>query len=157
VEEDWHTASKEGIPIRKAMTDVSIAVDIKASRDRVLAVLCDVERWPEWTSTVTSVRRIDDGPFAVGSRAQMRQPKLLPAVWQVTQFDGKSSFAWATRSPGVRIEAGHLVEPNGAGSKVTLSLHFSGLLGPLVARVYRKLNQRYLATEAEGLRKRCEG
>jgi hypothetical protein len=86
----------------------------------------------------------------------VRQPKLLPAVWKVTELDKKGSFTWTTRSPGVQIKAGHLVEAEGAGSRVTLSLHFSGLLGSLVARVYRGLNQRYLATEAEGLRKRCE-
>jgi uncharacterized protein YndB with AHSA1/START domain len=141
----------------RSTTDFSIVVDIKASPDRVLPVLYDVERWPEWTSTMTSVRRMDAGPFAVGSRARVRQPKLLPAVWQVTELDERRSFTWVTRSPGVQIRAGHLVEVDGAGSRVTLSLEFSGLLGPLVARLYRSLNERYLATEAEGLRKRCEG
>jgi uncharacterized membrane protein len=139
------------------MTHLSIVVDIKAPPDRVLAVLCDVERWPEWTSTMTSVRRMDDGSLAVGSRARVRQPRLLPTVWQVTELDERRSFTWVTRSPGVQIEAGHLVEADGAGSRVTLSLQFSGLLGSLVARLYRSLNKRYLATEAKGLRERCEG
>src|ERR1700737_1302301 len=102
------------------MTHFSILVDIQASPDRVWAVLCDVERWPEWTSTMTSVRRMDDAPFAVGSKARVRQPRLLPAVWQVTELDERRSFTWVTRSPGVRIEAGHLVERVGSGSRVTL-------------------------------------
>jgi hypothetical protein len=105
---------------------------------------------------MTSVRRMDHGPFAVGSRARVRQPKLLPAVWQVTELDEGRSFTWVTRSPGLQIEAGHLVEADGAGSRVTLSVQFSGLLGPLVARLYRSLNELYLATEAKGLRERCE-
>ena len=137
------------------MTDYSVVVDINAASEHVLGVLCDVERWPEWTASVTSVRRLEDGPFRVGSRAHVRQPKLLPAVWQVTELD-QQNFTWVTRSPGVRIRAGHLVEANGAGSKVTLSLQFSGFLGKLVARLYRNLTERYLATEAEGLRRRCE-
>jgi uncharacterized membrane protein len=136
--------------------DLSIDVDIKASPDRVLAVLCDIERWPEWTSTMTSVRRMDDGPLVVGSRAQIRQPKLLPAVWQVTELDERRSFTWVTRSPGVRVKAGHLVEADGVGSRVRLSLEYSGLLGSLVARIYRHLNERYLAIEAKGLREHCE-
>src|SRR5271166_4994448 len=139
------------------MADFRITVAIQAPPERVLAVLCDVERWPEWTSTMTSVRRMDGGPFAVGSRARVRQPKLLPAVWQVTELDPKKSFTWVTRSPGVQIKAGHWVEADGAGSKVTLSLQFSGLLGTLAARVYGDLSERYLATEAKGLSKRCEG
>ncbi|SRR5260370_22870905 len=101
----------------RATKDFSIVVDIIASPDRVLAVLCDIERWPEWTSTMTSVRRMDDGPFAVGSRARVRQPKLMPAVWQVTELDERRSFTWVTRSPGVQIRAGHLVEVDGAGSR----------------------------------------
>jgi hypothetical protein len=137
------------------MTDFNIVVDIQAPPDRVLAVLCDVARWPEWTATTTSVRRIDDGPLAAGSRARVRQPKLRPAVWQVTELDDKG-FTWVTRSPGMQIRAGHLVEANGAGSRVTLSLAFSGFFAPLAVRVYRNLTQRYLAIEAEGLRKRCE-
>jgi hypothetical protein len=121
-----------------------------------MAVLCDVERWPEWTSTVSSVRRIDDGPFAVGSRAQIRQPKLLPALWEVTDLDERSHFTWVTHSPGVQVTGRHLVEQNGSGSRVTLLLEFSGPLGALLARLYRSLNERYLAIEAKGLKDRSE-
>ena len=145
-----------GIEGKIAMTDFSIVVDIRATLDRVLAVLFDVERWPEWTSTTTSVRRIDEGPFAVGSRARVLQPDLLPAVWQVTDLDERRGFAWVMRSPGVRVEAGHWAEVVRTGSRVTLSLRYSGLLGPLVARLYRGLNRRYLAIEAKGLKDRSE-
>ena len=43
-----------------------------------------------------------------------------------------------------------------SGSRVTLSLDFSGILGPLVARLTRGLNARYLALEAQGLKKHTE-
>lgn len=140
------------------MAHFSITVDIQASPERVWAVLCDIERWPEWTSSVTSIERLDAGPFAVGSRVRIHQPKLRPAEWQVTELDeGSSSFTWVTRSPGIQVAGGHLVEAVGAGSRATLSLQFSGLLGPLVARFYRRLNERYLATEANGLKACSEG
>jgi len=139
------------------VTDFSIVVDIKASPDEVAVVLFDVERWPEWTSTMTSVRRLDEGLLAVGSRARIRQPKLLPAVWQVTELDAGRGFNWVTQSLGLQLKAEHLVEADGAGSRVTLLLRFSGLLGPLAGHLYGNPSQRYLATEAEGLRKRCEG
>ena len=54
----------------------------------------------------------------------------------------------------MRVVAKHGVEPLAEGARATLSLRFSGLLGPLVARVTRGLNQRYLALEAQGLRER---
>lgn len=138
--------------------DFRIAVDIQAPPDRVWAVMRDIERWPEWTPTVTSIRPLGTGPLAVGSRALIRQPKLPPARWQVTDLDeGKRSFTWVNRGPGIRVTARHWVEAHGAGSRATLSLQLSGLLGPLVARLTRGLNERYLALEAKGLRERSEG
>jgi uncharacterized protein YndB with AHSA1/START domain len=139
------------------MTDFFITVEIHASPDRVWAVLSDLERWPEWTPTVTSLQRLDRGPLAVGSRARIRQPKLPPAEWQVTEVDEGSSFTWVTGSLGVQVAARHWVEANEGGSRATLSLQFSGLLGSLVARLTRRLNERYLTLEARGLRERSEG
>jgi hypothetical protein len=118
-------------------------------------MLCDVERWPQWTLTMKSVRRMDAGPLSVGSRARIRQPKLLPAIWQVVEIDTRN-FTWVMRSPGVQMIAGHAVEARHDGSEVTLTLRLSGLLAPLVSRLYGKLCQRYLAVEAQGLRKHCE-
>lgn len=103
-----------------------------------------------------SVQRLDQGQFAVGSRARVEQPKLLPAVWQVTEINQRG-FTWITRSPGLNITARHEVHEQGSSSRVTLSLHFAGLLGPLSARLYRRLNERYLATESAGLKAHCEG
>ncbi len=139
---------------RVAMTDFSITVDIAAPPDRVWAVMADVERWPEWTPTVTRIERLDRGPLAAGSRARIRQPKLPTAIWEVTELREGRSFIWVTRSPGVLVTARHGVEPVGQGTRATLSVGFSGPLGWLVARLTGGLNNRYLALEAQGLRTR---
>lgn len=136
------------------MTDFSIAIEIPAPTDRVWAVMSDVERWPEWTPTVTRIERLDQGPLVVGSRAHIRQPKLPPATWKVTELVPGHSFTWVTQSPGVLVIAHHRVESTVDGTRATLSLRFSGLLGPLVARMTRGLNERYLGLEANGLKAR---
>jgi len=56
----------------------------------------------------------------------------------------------------VVVTGHHSVEANGAGSRARLSLHFGGGLGPVVARIFRRLNTRYLELEAAGLRRRSE-
>ena len=139
------------------MKDFSIAVEIQSPPHRVWTVLADVESWPEWTDSMTSVRRIDPEPFKVGSQVRISQPKLLSAIWQVTELDEGKTFTWETRKPGVRTTGLHCVQEVGTGTRVTLSLQFSGLLGPLYARLLGSLSRKYLAMEAEGLRLCCEG
>jgi uncharacterized protein YndB with AHSA1/START domain len=131
-------------------------VTIDAPPDKVFAVLQDVERWPEWTPTMVCVKRLESGPFTVGSTAEVRQPRLRPAVWQVIEIEESRNFTWTARSPGLRMKAGHLVEPHGSGSRVVLSFELSGLMAPLVSRLYGGLIDEYVATESQGLKKRCE-
>ena len=145
-----------GRAARASMTEFSISVDIRAAPQRVWALISDIEGWPDWTPTVKSVERLDAGPLAVGSRARIRQPKLLPAVWQITSLENGSAFTWVTRSPGVSVTAHHSVEATTDGSRATLSLRFGGLLGPLVGWLTRRLNDRYLGLEAAGLKRRSE-
>ena len=129
-------------------------LDIQAPPCRVWAVLIDIERWPEWTASMTSVRRLDSGPFRLGSRAHIRQPKLRPAVWEVTEFE-RSSFTWVSRQPGIRTTALHRVDPNGSYSRLTLSIEFSGPLAPVIGLLAGKLTGRYMSMEANGLKLRC--
>lgn len=136
--------------------EFSISVDVATPPERVWDVMSDVERWREWTPTVTSVERLEPGPFAVGSTARLRQPRLRPAVWRVTRFESPRGFTWEMHAPGVVVAARHDVEPVPGGARATLSVKFTGLLGPLVGRLTRSLNTRYLALEAEGLRRRSE-
>ena len=138
------------------MTHFDTAVEIQAPPDRVWSVMRDVERWPEWTPSISSVTRLEGGPFDVGSRARIRQPKLFPAVWRVTELEEGRGFTWVTHSPGVRVRARHYVEPTAQGARATLSLDFSGPLAQIVARLTRGLNERYLALEAKGLKERSE-
>jgi len=138
------------------MTHFDTTIDIQAPPDRVWEAIRDIEHWSEWTPTIISVRLLDPGRLAVGTRAIVRQPKLLPARWQVMELEEGRSFTWITRGPGVRVTARHCVEGAANGSRVTLSLDFLGPLGPLCARLTRGLNARYLALEARGLKKRAE-
>jgi hypothetical protein len=136
--------------------DFSISIDIAAPPAVVWGILSDGERWPDWTPTVSSVRLLDQGPLAVGSRAVIRQPRFPPALWRVTELEEGRFFTWVTKAPGVSVFARHSVEAKELGARATLSLQFRGLLGPLVGRLTRHLNNRYLGLEAAGLKRRSE-
>lgn len=139
------------------MSDFQFVVEIAAPPFHVWETLLDVERWPEWTQSITKVERLDDAPLAVGSRVRILQPRLIPAVWSVTELDPhKRVFVWRTGKPGVRLTAMRRIERTDQGSRVTLALAYGGLLGPFMAYQLKDLNWSYLTMEAQGLKVRCE-
>jgi uncharacterized protein YndB with AHSA1/START domain len=133
-----------------------ITVDIDAPPERVWDVMVDVEKWPEWTPSMSSVKRLDPGELRVGSRARIKQPGLAPNTMTVTHLERDKTFTWATRAPGLLVTATHTVEPRGKGSQVILSVTFDGLIGGLLGRAMKTINERYIAFEAAGLKKRSE-
>lgn len=135
-------------------TEVSISIEV--APERVWPVMADVERWAEWTPSIRSVERLDEGEFKAGSRARVSQPKLPTAVWEVSSLEPGREFRWENRSPLLHSVGGHRVEPEGAGSKVTLWIEQTGLMAPVLRLFYKGLTQRYIRMEAEGLKKRCE-
>jgi carbon monoxide dehydrogenase subunit G len=131
-------------------------IDIDAPPEIVWAVMSDVERWHEWTASITGVERLDGGAFGVCSRARVRQPGFAPAVWRVTEFTPLRGFTWGMRSLGAHAVGDHRVVAKDGGSSVTLSVDMDGWLLRLFARRLGELTRRYVETEAQGLKKRCE-
>jgi uncharacterized protein YndB with AHSA1/START domain len=133
-------------------------IDVNAPAERVFDVYTDVEHWPDWTRSVTRVERLDDGPFRVGSRARIRQPRLPVAVWEVTELVPGRSFTWVARGPGVVTTGRHEISPTATGDRVGVraSLEQGGRLGPLLGRLTRGLTNRYLDMEVRGLKAHCE-
>lgn len=136
---------------------VERAVSIEAPAARVWAVMSDVERWPEWTASVTRVRLLNTPRLEVGSRVRIEQPWLPPAVWQVTVLEPGRSFSWVAGGPGLRSTGTHTVTAAGDGQSVaTLSLVSNGLLVALLRPWLGPLTVRYVGIEAAGLKHRSE-
>lgn len=140
------------------MINVERAIHIDALPAAVWSVVADVDRWPEWTPTLKRIERDPSRPFGAGSEARLWLKGVLGAsLWRVTDYDAeRHTFTWESRAPGLHSVGGHLVEPDGAGSRVKLRVTQNGigsmLLRPLIGRVSR----RNMQLEAESLRRRCE-
>ncbi|MET7469644.1 SRPBCC family protein [Micromonospora sp. NPDC005686] len=133
------------------------SVEIAADVEQVWAVQSDIERWPEWTPSVTAARRLEPGPLALGSTARLEQPRLPPAVWRVTEIEPPYSFVWESAGPGVRTRGEHRLAPTGDGrTRAELVLTQTGPLAGLVGLLAGPMVRRYLRQEADGLRRRCE-
>lgn len=136
---------------------IESVVDIEAGASAVWAVLADVERWPDWTASMTSVTLLDEEPVAAGSRARVVQPKLRPSVWTVTEFEPGRVFAWASTNAGVTTVGGHyLARSANGGTTVRLTFTMSGLLAPIVGALMGGTVRRYVQLEADGLKRRSE-
>lgn len=132
------------------------AIDIEAPAKLVWDMFSDVERWPEWTASVTSLKALDGPGLAVGKRFEIKQPRLPRLVWEVTALHEGSSWTWEQRSPGGRTVAVHEVHRDGGRTLVRQRLDQQGPVGSLVGRLMRGTTKRYLELEAEGLKARSE-
>jgi uncharacterized membrane protein len=138
------------------MREFRTTVEIAAPADRVWSIISDVERWHEWTASISSIERLDTGPLRVGSRALVRQPKLPRNQFEVTALEEGRGFSWESKSPGLRGVGHHWIETTPTGCRVTLGVDFRGPLAGLVSRFYGRLTQRYIELEAEGLKRESE-
>ncbi len=129
---------------------------IDAPVDHVWAVLADVQRWPEWTSSIERIDVLTAPPLGVGRRALIRQPRLRPAVWEITVWEPRRRFEWQSVNVGVRVIADHLLEPSDKGCLATHSVRFEGALSGLVRLLAGRLTERYAQMEADGLKSRAE-
>jgi uncharacterized membrane protein len=133
-----------------------VTTAVGAPPEDVWRLFVDVERWPQMTKSLREVRRLDSGPFRVGSQAVIKQPGLLRARWEVTELEPGLSFTWQTTSGGVTGVGGHVVTADGPGSVITLTLRLQGPLAGLIAPVVGRRARRYLAMEMEGFRRTAE-
>jgi uncharacterized membrane protein len=141
--------------MRYMITDCTIEID--ASPALVWDVFSNVERWPEWTASVTSLKALDGPGLAVGKRFEIKQPRLPKLVWEVTKVEDGGSWTWEQRSPGGRTIAVHEVAAQpGGGTLVRQRLDQLGPVGGLVGRLMRGTTKRYLDLEAKGLKARSE-
>ncbi|MGD1237132.1 SRPBCC family protein [Mycobacterium seoulense] len=133
------------------------SVEIDASPQLVWDVFSEVERWPEWTASVTSLTGRDGPALAVGRRFAIKQPGMAKLLWKVTEIDPGTSWTWVQRSPGVRVSARHdVIAQPGGRTLVRQQLDQGGVLGALVGRLMLAKTKRFLKLEAQGLKARSE-
>jgi uncharacterized protein YndB with AHSA1/START domain len=133
------------------------SVEIDAEAPLVWRVFSDVERWPEWTASVTRLEALSGPGLAVGNRFAIKQPRMPRLVWEVTEVSPGTSWTWVQRSPGGSTVARHEVLPQPGGHTVVRQeLEQRGVFGALVGRLMRGMTKRYLQLEAAGLKAASE-
>jgi hypothetical protein len=100
----------------------------------------DAAAWPRWNAELKSARL--DGPLAQGAQARIVFRTGLRLRFRVVEFENGRLFTDEARLPGARMGHRHLVEPAGAGTRLTNTIYIDGplaapwrrILGPVAAR-----------------------
>jgi uncharacterized membrane protein len=133
------------------------SIEIDAPTQLVWDVFTDVEHWPDWTPSVTSLIGQNGSTLAVGRGFAIKQPGMQKLIWNVTDIEPGTSWTWAQRSPGVHVTARHYVTARpGGGTLVRQELDQRGFLGALVGWLMVRKTRRFLQQEAQGLKARSE-
>jgi uncharacterized protein YndB with AHSA1/START domain len=127
-----------------------------ASPSTVWQILADVEHWPDWTPTVINITPVGEAGLQVGARYRVTQPKLRPAIYEVTECVPNERFTWAQKLPGGALVADHRIAKRDGQTEIELSFVSEGLLANIAAGLYAKMIREYVATEAWSLKAHCE-
>ena len=133
-----------------------ISISVNATPERAWAVMKDVERWPEWTPSMSKVELLQPGEVQVGSKVKITQPKFPAAVWTVTKVEPNRYLEWRSTAPILASLGEHRIEPEGDGVKLTLAIEQTGLLVPILKLFYTKTILQYLDMESKGFKARAE-
>ena len=129
---------------------------IDAPKSTVWSVTEDVEGWTQWTPTVQTIKRLDEGAFDVGSKALIKQPGLPEAEWRVTALNPGDGFTWETRVRGIRMVATHEVKSSGTDTSNVLRIEMFGIIAALLWPFIRGSVRKSLEKENAGLKAKCE-
>ena len=135
---------------------VENSIYIDAPIETVWAVTQDVEKWPDWTPTVTSVRLLSGAVLGLGTVARIKQPLQPESAWVVTEFTPGKRFAWQTTRSGLTMVGTHDLSAEGRGTRNVLSVDAKGPVALLVWPVLRFAIRKALSDENQGLKCRCE-
>ena len=135
---------------------LEVSTRIAAAIERVWATILDVERWHEWTESITSIEKMEPGELKAGSKVRIKQPKLPPAVWTVTAIEPGRRLEWQAKGPGSNTVAWHEAEPEGGGAKATLGIDQQGVFFALAGWYFNGMTRRYVDMELAGLKHRSE-
>jgi hypothetical protein len=140
-------------------TTVSGDIEIKASPEEIVAVLVDVEAYPEWHS-VHKQARIDDrgsdgNPHIVAhtvSSMGMTDEQVLEYSWQ-----GTAGVHWSLLKSGQQKSqiGSYVLTPTPSGTKVVYTLSLEPSI-PLPGFVLKQALKATVKGATEGLKRRVE-
>jgi len=106
---------------------ISKNIIINARPEQIFRVLADIENWNQWTPSVKRITIVNDIKFNKGTKARIVQPKLLPALWKITEIEKNKYFTWVTKYIGVKMTCKHIIESKNNITSVESVMIYEGI------------------------------
>jgi hypothetical protein len=135
---------------------VEKASQINSRPEHIFTVLKELSQWNQWTKSIIAISFLKNDRFKTGAKIKVLQPKLLPAIWTITEISENKSMVWKKKSTGLKMTANHFIQDFGEGSIVKLQIIYQGFLAMFFYRLTSSLTDTYLTMEIAGLKKKCE-
>jgi carbon monoxide dehydrogenase subunit G len=143
---------------------IDTSCHVAAPPERVFAIAIDIPRWPERISAIDRIELLTPGPVGVGTRfRETRTMHGREASEEMTfeSIDPPRTFVLVAESHGARYRAEHTFDPEGDGTRLTLTFESvpvtlaARLLTPL-ALIMRGPLRRQLAQDLSDLKRAAE-
>ena len=108
---------------------------IAASAKSIWAILTDIDRWPEWNTTIDKIAGSISSGGRVTVHAKASPGRAFPL--QVTEFDPPRRMVWTGGMPLGLFKGQRTYTLTPKGDNVTefsMREEFSGLMAPLITR-----------------------
>ncbi|QGN31887.1 SRPBCC family protein [Microlunatus sp. Gsoil 973] len=132
------------------------SIEISAAPDKVMAVIADLDRYPEWVDSLTTVEVLSTDPEDRPATVRMvLQHKLLSDDYTVGYHWGENEVSWKliTGRTLTAMDGSYRVEPHGTGSRVRYKLAVDLKL-PLPGLLKRTAEKTITDAALKGLRSR---
>lgn len=127
------------------MPSFSHSVEIPKPPSEVFPWLLEQDKVPQWTS---DLEHYDvEGPLGVGTRVTQKLSVAggIVLAMEIKAFDPPSGAATFFETNGVKVSSGYVLEPSGAGTRLTQTLEAKA--GGLTARMLIPVVQGRLETK----------
>jgi uncharacterized membrane protein len=137
----------------------SSTITIQAPRDRVLAVIADIERYPEWTGQIKSAEVLESGADGRPVRARfVMDAGVLKDEYELQYDWGSSGVSWELvgKSTVQKSQVGsYTLADQGGSTEVTYRLAVD-ISMPMLGMFKRKAEKMIMDSALKELKKRAE-
>jgi len=141
--------------------ETSGSIDIAADRAAIMAVIADLEAYPEWSDGVKSVEVLteyDDGRPG-DARFNVESGPIKDSYVLEYEWSGDDSVSWQLTEGGVltAMDGTYTLTDNGDGTTHVDYRLMVGLSIPMIGMIRRKAEKVIVDTALQGLKARVEG